>query len=268
MKIRLLGTGAADGIPALFGDDPVSSYAREHGGKDLRTRTAAIVDDHIKIDLPPDTHAQLQRERLDPNDWTALVFTHSDDDHCTLSEIQYALIPFTTKDHLPFTIYANEVVTGMIRRRYPEWPLEIIVTHSFQCYEHMGYRITPIRATHIVGEDCHNLIFQKDGKTLLYATDTGIWQEETWAFLSAFKLDLVILECTDGFDPTMYEGHLDIKECIMVTERLRSTGILKEGARVITTHHSVRGLARHCDLEKALLPHNIEPGYDGLELEV
>jgi hypothetical protein len=66
----------------------------------------------------------------------------------------------------------------------------------------------------------------------------------------------------------MYEGHLDIKECIMVTERLRSEGILKPRARVVTTHHSVRGLARHCDLEKELLPHDIEPGYDGLVIEV
>jgi phosphoribosyl 1,2-cyclic phosphate phosphodiesterase len=268
MKIRLLGTGAADGIPALFGDDVVSRYAREHGGKDVRSRTAAIIDDHIKIDLPPDTAAQLLAYHLNPNDWTALIFTHSDDDHCTLSELQYALIPFTGQDHLSFPVYANPVVCNMIRERYPDWPMEIVETQSFLCYEHLGYRITPVKATHIEGEDCHNLLIQKDGKTLLYATDTGIWKEESWKFLAQFKIDLLVIECTDGFDPTMYEGHLDIKECIEVVQRLRESGTLRPDSRVVTTHHGVRGLARHCDLEQALLPHQIEPGFDGLELEV
>lgn len=267
MKIRLLGTGAADGIPALFGDDRVSTYARKHGGKDVRTRTAAIIDDHIQIDLPPDTHFQLLREKLNPNDWTALIFTHSDDDHCAIEEIQYALTPFTESDHLPFPIYSNVVVGDMLRARYPDWPMELIETHSYECYEYLGYRITPVEATHIPGEDCHNLLFQKNGKTLLYATDTGIWNEDTWRFLNNFKVDLLILECTDGFDPTPYEGHLDIKECVEVVERLRASGILKPDSKVVTTHHSARGLAIHCELEQALNPHGIEVGYDGLVVE-
>jgi phosphoribosyl 1,2-cyclic phosphate phosphodiesterase len=267
MKIRLLGTGAADGIPALFGDDRVSAFAREHGGKDVRTRTAAIIDDHIKIDLPPDTHAQLLRDHLEAKDWTALIFTHSDDDHCSIDEIQYALSPFTKLDYLQFPIYANDIVGDMVRGRYPDWPMEIVETRSFECYEHMGYRITPVRATHIPGEDCHNLLVQKDGKTLLYATDTGIWNDDTWSFLSPFKLDLLIIECTDGFDPTMYEGHLDIEECKHVVDRLRKASILKPDSKVVTTHHSVRGLATHSELEIALNPHGIEVGYDGLVLE-
>jgi phosphoribosyl 1,2-cyclic phosphate phosphodiesterase len=268
MDIRLLGTGAADGIPGLFGNDEVSRYARENGGKDIRTRSAALIDGILKIDLPPDTLMQLQRDRLDALDWSALIFTHSDDDHLAIDELQYALFPFTDLDHLPFTIYANADVSGMIRERYPEWPFEIIETRSFESFQHGGYAITPIRARHITDEDCHNLIIQREGRTLLYATDTGIWPEETFEYLANFRLDLVVIECTDGLCTPEYHGHMGIKECVYVVNRLRGTGALTEEAKVYTTHHASRGQARHCDLERALRPHGIEPGYDGLLLEI
>ena len=268
MKIRLLGTGAADGIPGFFGNDAVSRYARANGGKDIRTRTAALVDDVLKIDLPPDTLDQLQRDSLDAMDWTALIFTHSDDDHIAVNELQYALIPFTDLDHLPYTIYSNRQVGDEIRARYPDWPIEIEETHSFESFSHGPYKITPIRANHIIGEDCHNLIIEKDGKSILYATDTGIWPPETFEFLKDYHLDLLVIECTDGFNESVYHGHLNIRSMAKVVETLRVNGVLGPESRVITTHHARGGDARHGDLELALAPYNIEPGFDGMVIEI
>ena len=268
MDIRLLGTAAADGIPGLFSDDEVSQYARENGGKDVRTRSAALIDGVLKIDLPPETLAQLQRDGLSGLDWTALIFTHSDDDHLAANQIQYAMYPFTDYDHLPFTIYANTAVSNRIFARYPNWPIEVEVTKSFVPFRHGAHLVTPIRARHIAGEDCHNLMFTLDGKSLLYATDTGIWPEETFEYLKDFRLDLLVIECTDGFCESEYPGHLGIKDCLMVVDRLRTQGTLSSEARVFTTHHSSKGMARHCDLERVLLPHNIEPGYDGLRITI
>ncbi len=268
MNIRLLGTGAADGIPGFFGDDMVSRYARANGGKDVRSRTAAIIDDGLKIDLPPETIVQLQQAGLDARDWTGLVFTHSDDDHIAVNELQYALYPFTELDHLPYTIYANAVVSREILDRYPDWPLEIMETKSFESFQHGRYLITPIRATHIEDEDCHNLIVQADGKTLLYATDTGIWPEETFEFLKRYPLDLLIIECSDGFVESTYKGHLNIEGVLSVISRLRATGVLTASSKVVTTHHSHHGNARHCDLEQTLQPHGIEPGFDGMLIEI
>lgn len=268
MDIRLLGTAAADGIPSLFSDDEVSRYARENGGKDIRSRSAALVDGVLKIDLPPDTQMQMHRDGLSARDWTALIFTHSDDDHLALNEIQYALIPFTDMDHLPYTIYANAVVAAKIRERYPAWPLDIVETHSFESFVHGAHRITPVHATHLEDEDCHNLIVERGDKRLLYATDTGVWPEETFEYLQGVQLDLLVIECTDGFCPSNYPGHLDIKKCVMVINRLRAQGTLAADAPVFTTHHSIRGKARHCDLERVLIPHGIVPGYDGLKIEI
>ncbi|MDR3689405.1 MAG: MBL fold metallo-hydrolase [Fimbriimonas sp.] len=268
MNIRLLGTGAADGIPGFFGNDSVSRFARENGGKEIRSRTAAIVDGVMKIDFPPDTLNQLQRDSLDALDWTALVFTHSDDDHIAVNELQYALIPFTDLDHLPYTIYANRVICDEILGRYPDWPIELIETHSFESFSHGPYRVVPIKATHIDEEDCQNLIIERDGKRLLYATDTGIWPSETFEFLKGFVLDLLVIECTDGFNESVYKGHLNIESVIQVVESLRTEGVLTPESRVVTTHHGHHGDARHCDLERALLPHRIEPGFDGMLIEI
>lgn len=268
MELLLLGTGASDGIPAFYADSPVSRYAREHGGKDVRTRAAAILDGTVQIDLGPDIYSQCVRERIDPADWSALVFTHSHEDHCAVSELQYALIPFTDREFLHFPIFANGLIRNMICDRYPQWPLEVVETRSFVPFVHEGYRVTPIAANHKEDEDSQNLIFEKGGKTLLYGTDTGVWHEPTWEFLSDFRLDALVIECTDGFHPCAYHGHLSIKSCLQVVERLRTMGTVRSDTQIVTTHHSHLGGATHAQLEEALAPHGIQPGYDGLRIHV
>ena len=268
MNIRLLGTGAADGIPGFFGNDMVSDYARSHGGKDIRGRTSALVDGVLQIDLSPDTLSQLNRFALDAREWTAVLFTHSDDDHLAVDEFQYALYPFTEMDNLPYSIYANSNVLGEIRKRYPDWPMDLSETKSFEGFEHGLYQIMPVKATHIADEDCQNLIIEKDGKRLLYATDTGIWPEQTFEFLKSYRFDLLVIECTDGFVESTYNGHLNIDSVLQVVARLRQCGILDSSSRVVTTHHGHQGNARHCDLEEAFQVHHIEPGYDGMLIEI
>lgn len=268
MTIRLLGTGAADGIPALYSDSEVSRYAREHGGKDVRTRSAALVDGHLKLDLPPDTHAQLIRDRLDARDWSAILFTHSHADHFAVEELQYALIPFNQFEYAGFAIFGNAEICRRIRHAYPDWPFEIHETHSTVPFVHAEYTITPIHAYHKLEEDAHNFIIQDGQKTLLYGTDTGIWQERTWEFLKQYTLDGLVIECTDGFCGTDYDGHLDIQECISVVERLRSQGTVASHTAIFTTHHGHNGKATHAQLEDALQPVGIQVGFDGVEFTI
>ena len=263
MNIRLLGTGAADGIPGIMGTGRVSAYAIQHGGKDVRTRSAALVDGHIKMDYPPDTLCQVQRERLNGSDWTAVLFTHSHEDHFAISEIQYALYPFTEHVELPFSIYGNSTIGTMLRDRYPDWPIDIVELRSFCTYIHAEYVITPIPAYHKLDEECLNLIIQRNGKTLLYATDTGIWADGTFAFLSEYKLDCLVIECTEGFKRPDYKGHLNLTDLAVVLERLRNAGTLTGNSRVVTTHHAHTGDATHGELEEALAKLGAEPGYDG-----
>lgn len=266
MTIRLLGTGAADGIPPLYSANRVTQYAREHGGKDKRTRCGALIDGILKIDLPPDTLGQLHRDNLDPRDWKYLIFTHSHDDHFAPAEIQYGLYPFNDQHFLSFTIYGNAEICRRINELYPSWPIELIETRSFEPFDMGAYRVTPVHANHKLDEDSHNILFQKDGKTILYGTDTGIWFEETWSFLSNYRLDVLVIEATEGLSTTDYDGHLSVPECLGVVGRLRDMGVVHPATRIVTTHHSHNGEATHAELEAALNPHGVEVGFDGIEL--
>jgi len=268
MKIRLLGTGAADGIPGWYSDSEVSAYARSHGGKDVRTRSGALVDGHLKIDLPPDTAWQMVRDRLDGRDWTGLVFTHSHDDHLAVDEIQYGLYPFNDREYLGYPVYGNAAVCARIAERYPQWPIELVETRSFEPFHHLGYEIVPFPAMHGEHEDSHNLLIRDGERSLAYATDTGIWAESTWEFLRNQRLDLMVIECTEGVRSTGYHGHLDVEECRDVVRRLRSQGTLGRETRVVTTHHSHLGGATHEQLSALLGEDDIFVGYDGLEIDL
>jgi len=268
MQVRLLGTGGSDGIPAFYGNDRVSAHARKVRGKEMRTRSAALVDGTLKIDLGPDTLCQLNAYGLEARDWTAAFFTHSDGDHLCLSELQYGLFPFVECEDLEFTIYANETVCGLINERYPKWPIDLVRTYKNQTYLHEGYEITPVEATHTVGEECHNLIFAKDGVSFLYGTDTGVYSEATFEVLAGRQLDALVIECSDGKYKTPYVGHMDLAQCVEVVGRLRSSGALRPGAQVVTTHHTAGGDLTHAELEEILRPYDIVPGFDGMVIEI
>jgi len=268
MKIHMLGTGGADGVPAFYGDSRVSEYARRHGGKDVRTRSAALIDDVLKLDLGPDTWHQVSRDRLDARDWTAVLFTHSDADHFAIDELQYALYPFNDMEFAGFTIYANATICRRILERYQDWPFEIVMTQSFVPFGHCAYKIMPIRATHMAGEDAQNFVIKSENKTVLYGTDTGIWSDEVFEFLQDHPLDGLVLECSEGLSPTEYHGHLSVKEFLGVIERLRRAGTVHDRTQIVTTHHSHNGDATHEELEHIFQPHGVQVGYDGMVFEV
>jgi phosphoribosyl 1,2-cyclic phosphate phosphodiesterase len=269
MEIQLLGTGASDGIPAFFAESRVTDYARLHRGKDVRMRSAALIDGHLKIDFGPDTYNQIEAFDLHANEWSAILFTHADADHFSVKELQYSMFPFSDAMHSTFAIYANETICERLRYHYPEWPIEFHETVSFQPFEHAGYQITPIKANHSSGEDCHNLIIDDGHSKFLYATDTGIWPEKTWEFLSGIiGIQCLVIECTNGKNHSNYHGHLNLEECLFVVERLRTMGTLSHDCRIVTTHHSHEGDMTHAELEVALALHRIEPGFDGITLQI
>ena len=54
MKITYLGTGAAEGIPALFCRCKYCNGVRERGGREVRSRSQIFIDGELSIDFPPD----------------------------------------------------------------------------------------------------------------------------------------------------------------------------------------------------------------------
>jgi len=268
VKVTLDGTGAADGVPALFGRDRVSTHARAVGGRECRLRASATVDDFLKLDLPPETLAMVHASGADPTDWGAILFTHSDDDHFAKNQLQYALYPFCDADHPPFSVYGNAHVCRALHERFPDWPFEIQEIHPFVPLSIHGYQVTPIRANHSASEECLNFIIEREAGGLLYATDTGIYEEETFRFLEQRQLAAVVIECTDGRVEDAFAGHLHVTTLLQVVDRLRQSGAVRPDARIVTTHHSARGGMTYVELEAVLAPYQIDAGYDAMTFSV
>jgi phosphoribosyl 1,2-cyclic phosphate phosphodiesterase len=279
MKVTLLGTSSAEGWPALFCGCDACGKARKSGGKDIRTRCSAIVDDRLQLDFPPDILAQVIHSRLDLRCLAAILFTHAHDDHCAAAQLQYRGHYFVPK---PFTdrlgLYGSRDVVAAIRRgldldgdtpdqdRYPFRLNTLTANLTIQVSD---YQITPIPANHDPSQECFNFIIQDEfGATLLYATDTGWYQPSTWQVLQRFKLDAVVLEATKGMQEDGYAGHLSIPQVIEFREKLIDEGIFLPDSPMVTTHVShLCGLMHH-ELEALLAPHKILAGYDGMVFHV
>ena len=63
MRIRYLGTAAAEGFPAVFCNCAACKMARELG--ELRTRSQALIDETLLVDLPPETYYHTVRFGID-----------------------------------------------------------------------------------------------------------------------------------------------------------------------------------------------------------
>jgi phosphoribosyl 1,2-cyclic phosphate phosphodiesterase len=271
MKVFFLGTGGAEGFPAIFSDTPINQEARRRGGKDLRTRSTILVDETIKIDLPPDTLAHVLRyPDFHPARLEHLLFTHSHDDHFAVRELQYLSPNFAPDRRLPLQVYATDEV---IRRMYGEMahffepsPLLFHAVVPFKELPVGHLHVTPLLANHKHDELCLNYIVRSGDTRLLYATDTGWYGSATWDFLFGYPLDAVVVECGKGISDNPYPGHLSLDESIRFKDKLVAGGGLSSEAPFLLTHISHTGMLLHDDLSEHCNPFGILVAYDGLEL--
>ena len=271
MNVFFLGTGAAEGFPALFSRTPINREALRRGGKNLRLRSGILVDETIRVDLCPDALAQVHK--YPQRDLTALkhlLFTHTHDDHFAARELQYLSCNFAPDREGPLSVWGSEqALTKLqnevehffeappLRCRALEPFVEVPVGHLF---------VTPLMAHHKTDELCFNFLFRDKANDtrLLYASDTGWYAQETWDFLENLPLDAAIIECGRGISQSPYEGHLTLEQCITFKAKLA----LKPGAPVYLTHICHTGLLLHEEMSELCAPHGISVAYDGLELSL
>lgn len=272
MKITLLGTSAAEGWPGLFCQCEACRKARTLRGKNIRTRSSALIDDTLKIDFPPDILHQVIQNNLDLRRINALLFTHGHDDHCATPELQYMSNYFvTTEFERSLPIYGPDDVIARLEQGLDLSRLPITL-HTLRPWETVaieGYRVTPVLAQHDPSQTCFNFIIEApDHATLLYATDTGWYEEPTWQFLSQYRFDGIVVECTKGPVEGGYMAHLSIPEVLRMRDIFLRQGSFHPDSPMVTTHHSHLGGMMHDELEACLNPHGIQPGYDGMTFHV
>lgn len=226
------------------------------------------------MDWPPDTLHHVHVHQLKLHRIQHLIFTHGHWDHLYALDLATRFAPF---GHLPkedrgLDIWGPEPVIDQLRsffsKNMPEEQKDSIRLHCVMPFEE--YRVgdatlTPMPADHSPGSLIH--LFTRNGKTLLYGHDSGFFPEETWNQLSKHRLDLALLDCTNG-NLDMERFHLGVDGVIKTKRRLQDMGCLNPGCRLFATHFSHNGGLLHHELGARLREEGIEVAFDGMQVSV
>lgn len=81
MQVTFLGTAAGETTPEAWCLCPACDAARQHGGRNVRLRSALLINDDLLIDVGPDLGAAVARLGLSLAHVQAVLVTHPHADH-------------------------------------------------------------------------------------------------------------------------------------------------------------------------------------------
>jgi phosphoribosyl 1,2-cyclic phosphate phosphodiesterase len=270
VRIHIMGSSAAEGWPAVWCNCQHCHRARAAGGKNIRTRSGALVDGVIKLDLCADTYMQALRDGLDLSRVTDLLVTHAHSDHFVPSELHMHRPPFA-HDNAPMHVWGGEQVIEQARKGAGNWHDVDARFHVLTPFEPVtlsdGTYVLPLKAAHDPNATPLNYIIRRNGKTLFYGLDSGWYPEESWAAHAGHVIDAVIIDCTSG-DGKLWWGHGTLGEAIKIKEQMLAAGTAHDGTVFVANHFSHNCGLLHAEIEARLAPADIAAGYDGMVIEV
>ena len=284
----VLGSAAAEGVPAFYCNCRVCREAAARGGREIRGRTSYNFGDVLQIDFGPDMLQAFQR--FDPrlNGIRHLLITHAHEDHLTPSELWYRARGFSRlpDDTPPLVIHGSPAVLELIRRdmaatltsfRHRTRLLEManLAFHEiepFQTFElpDIGATVQTLEANH--APDLASLLFvvTMGGRTVLIGNDTGYFPEATMAALKDLAgkvhVDLCVIDCCGAFLKNWRDGHMSADVNLKLFAELETMGFIDDKTIKVVNHFSHNGNATHAELCAFFEPKGIVVGYDGLEL--
>ncbi len=275
MRLTILGTAAAEAVPALWCECNICATARQRGGKDLRRRSCYLLDDDTMIDFGPDAFWQATQFNINLPALQRLIFTHPHIDHLNPTELCWRRRGFS-KVTRPLTVIGPVTVFQAIMAHAATHGTACDLTelHIRRVDAGHGREITdgdltllPIAANHAPGKSPLIYVLRRGGKSLLIANDTGWLADESWELLRHQTLDAAVIECTSSINfPDQRNGHMGANVTVAFRDRLRDLGCLKPDATVVTNHFSHNGNSLHQDLEAFFTPKGIAVAYDGMAI--
>ncbi len=277
MKLQYLGTAAAEAWPALFCECESCKKARAAGGRNIRTRSQALIDDRLLIDFPADTYFHCIRHGVDITRIENMIVTHAHSDHWYPADLwcRYPGIAHFDGESCPLTVWGTAAIRDSVEEHLPganangEDRLRYREIEPFGSYEIGGYTVTALPANH--DPHAQPVIYQiSDGeKTMLYGNDTGIPFESVWQYWEQHpvRFDYVSLDCTGVLQPGWRDGHMSLESNAEVLERMRGMGLVDEKTTVCIHHFSHNGGLIHDELEEYVKPQGWLVSYDGMTVE-
>ncbi len=279
MKITYLGTGAAEGAPAVFCQCEVCKTLRLRGEKEFHTRAQFLIDENVGIDFPPDAYAHALRLGRDYSNLQYLLITHSHMDHFYAHDFILRGYKYCAPLSAPLTIYGNAEVKKVFeectRRELREevganlLVKEVFPFTPFRFGEREEYEAVPLLAQHSVKENAYVYLIEKAGKTYLHLTDTGRLPQETLDYLQTRfsarnKVDFVTFDCTFLFRTAgQVSRHMGLEDNLAMQKEFEKLGVADENTRYAITHYSHNNAPLKENLDRAEREYGYIPTYDG-----
>lgn len=283
-RLLVLGSAAAEAVPAIFCDCDTCKYAWEHGGKDMRLRAAYMLGDQVRIDFGPDNVAQEHRYQLHSENLKHLFITHSHEDHFVPDMLDYRRkgMSRVAEDNI-LNFYGGAGTIRKLNRSFWDnigFGGEYLKTYRLNVNKvepgvpvelpDQDMTFVPMLADHMTNFPAEIPLFYAvrwGDKRFMIANDTGYFPELTWEILAKlnWKFDLVISDCT-GCTFDIKHGHMSGKYVVEVKERMAQAGWIDSNTRYCINHFSHNGGSIQSKLEAHFNPLGIEVCYDGMEI--
>lgn len=276
MKIKFLGTAAAEGVPAIGCRCAVCKRSRKLGGRNMRSRSQALINGELLIEFNPDTLWHSHAYGFDLSEIDHCLITHSHPDHLYLDDIDNYRRDFCHGRERAMNFYAAEDGYNKIKEvSLRPWMGGAVTPHLVEAGKAFTvggkYTVLPLRATHTKETSPVFYSIGCGGKKILYAHDTAYFPEDTWELLKGEgRFDLISLDCTGclGLDGYKSVRHMNFTACLEVIKRLESLRLADGNTVKVVNHFSHNGGQTYDEMRAEADKHGIVVSYDGLEIEV
>lgn len=277
MKIHFYGTGASEGVPAMFCECEHCKRLRKLGGKNLRTRTGAQINEDMLIDFSADTYAHKLYGGLDMSKIKYLLVTHSHEDHLYASDLMTMKPPMAFYEGTrELQVFGNEKVMEKVRKesvKYGRKPEEVetyVKLHEITPYQAITageYEILPLPANHDKNEECLLYIIKQGKKAVLYGHDSAMFSEEVWKKLKEYQFDCVVLDCTMVEETGIFKEHMGLPDNITIRKRMLEEKIALPDTKFISTHFTHIYNPEHERITPVFAKAGFIAAYDGMEID-
>lgn len=281
MKIKYLGTAAAERVPAIFCNCPICNSAREKKGKDIRTQTQTLLDDgDLLIDFPGDSYLHMLKYELNYNDIENLLVTHWHSDHFYGEDVSLRMEGYARNLSKKLNVYGSLYVKGFFDRafeleqRTDPASVEYHVLEPYKEYTIGHYTVFPVPAQHgLFQGDCFIYVIKDiaSGKTLFYTHDTGLPKDEVLDAITqqGFVFDVVSLDCTSQSLKGSEAGpHMAFDQNLTLIEKMKQKNLVHEKTKYIANHFSHNGGLDYEGMSALSESHGVLTAYDGMVVEV
>jgi phosphoribosyl 1,2-cyclic phosphate phosphodiesterase len=260
IRVTLLGTGGSAGVPMIGGPDGTGDWGACDPAEPRNRRTrASVLIEHggqaLLVDTGPDVRAQLLANRIRKVD--AIVYTHSHADHITGLDDVRILNRIADR---PLDAIATETTLEELEERFG---------YAFKPWQPPGFfrpvmvprPVVPGQTIDILGlgielfDQDHGFTRSLGLRAGRFGYSTDVVDLDDAAFAALAGVDTWVVGC---FQRHAHRTHAWLPRVLTWIERLRPR-------RAVLTH---MGPDMDFGWLTSRLPAGVEPGYDGMVLEV